>query len=154
MKSAKQTIQKRISLAWILLILGIVIFLTGILLEISVENKPFNLRIISGLGIVFLAAGAGMLVKYRQASKDETAARRLMIEAGDERVQMIRSKAGHRAFWTSMLITYLILLWVSFSSNGSLPVLTQDMLWYALSLAVLIPFGVYVSAIITGEKNQ
>ncbi len=154
MISAKKTIQKRIRTAWLFLSAGVLIFLIGAILELSSKNAPFNFRIITGLGTLFLAAGIAMLVKYRQASKDEATAKRLIIEAGDERAQMIRAQAGHRAFWAAMIITYVMLMWVSFSSNGSLPILSQDLLWYVLSFAVLLPFGIYVAGIITGEKNH
>ncbi|OJX37913.1 MAG: hypothetical protein BGO78_07655 [Chloroflexi bacterium 44-23] len=154
MDSATKIVQKRMKIGWSLLVIGLLVILTGILAEIFIQNQPFNLRSITGLGFVFIASGAGMLAKYRRAIKDETTARRMLVAAGDERTVIIRSRAGHSAFWVAMVITYALLQYVSFASNGSLPGLSEDQLWYILSGAVVIPFGVYVVGIMVGERKQ
>ncbi len=67
---------------------------------------------------------------------------------------MIRQRAGTRGFWTSLVMTYTALMWLSFASNGSLPAPSADALWLYLSAAVVIPFLVYIGSIIHNNKNS
>ncbi len=154
MKNPNNLIRKRYITGWILMVIGLLVLIIGILAELGVQSRPFNLRIITGFGFVLIFGGVGTVIRYRTALKDERAAKRILIDAADERTVMIRSKAGHRAFWVAMVITYALLLYVSFASSGSLPGLSEDLLWYILSAAVVIPFGVYVAGILIGEREQ
>lgn len=154
MKNPNNLIRKRYITGWILMVIGLLVLIIGILAELGVQSRPFNLRIITGFGFVLIFGGVGTVIRYRTALKDERAAKRILIDAADERTVMIRSKAGHRAFWVAMVITYALLLYVSFASSGSLPGLSEDLLWYILSATVVIPFGVYVAGILIGEREQ
>lgn len=154
MRNSHNIIRKRYVTGWVLFVLGLLVFTIGILTELSNSTQPFNVRIITGFGFVFIFGGIGILTRYRAALRDEKAAKRIMINAADERTVMIRSKAGHLAFWVSMIITYIMLQYVSLTSNGSLPGLSEDALWYILSAAVVIPFSVYVTGILIAERKE
>jgi hypothetical protein len=139
-------------MGWIFLSAGALVTAAGIFAELQSTDRPYNLRIITGLGILLVGAGVGYLVRYRAALKDEQSARRLTIEERDERTVLIRIRAGNRAYWASAAFIYIGLMWASFAANGSLPALTGDALWFFLTTSVIIPFGVYVTSILVDQR--
>jgi uncharacterized membrane protein YfcA len=141
-------IDRKLRLGWILIIAGTILAFAGILLRWMVEELPFNERIITALGILLLAVGIAQLVKYRAASRDRETARRLTANERDERMIMIRARAGHRGFWVSIGLTYAVLMWLSFADSGSLPPLSPDTLWFVMAGVVLAPMLIYVGSII------
>jgi len=154
MSNTKNWIEKRMKLGWIMLIIGVTICIVGITSEIKITNRPFDLRIITGLGILFMGIGIGQIVRYRAATKDGVIAKRIVIEEQDERSVLIRAKAGNRAYWVSMGLIYILLMWISFASNGRLVYPDENILWYFLALAIVLPFGVYLFSIIHDERSS
>ncbi len=148
----EQYLQNRIRLGWGLLIGGVVVFAVGLALQL-LFSVPFNARIISGLGIFIFGLGIAQMVRYRAARSDRKAAARIVNEERDERMQLIRGRAGHRAFWVSLAMTYIALMWLSFASSGSLPAPTPDGLWYYLAAAVVLPFLIYVASIVYDQNH-
>jgi hypothetical protein len=144
-------LHNKVRMGWALLILGIVVFATGLVLQFLIV-VAFNARIISGLGILFIGLGLAQLVRYRSVQGDRRAAARLVNEERDERIRLIRARAGNRAFWVSLVMTYIALMWLSFASSGSLPSPTPDGLWWYLAAAVVVPFVVYISSIVYDEQ--
>lgn len=153
MSNSTRWIANRMRLGWIALLAGFLIVSLGILMEIGFSNLPYNLRIVTGLGILLLGAGAGTLLRYRAALKDAQAARRLTAEQRDERTLMIRTRAGSRAYYASAVLVYLGLMWASFALNGDLPPLAGDTLWFFLAACVILPFGVYVASILIDQRS-
>lgn len=133
---------------------GLLLGIIGVFLPFVVDNLPFNSRIITGLGILLIGLGTAQLMRYNAASKDPKLAGRLINEEKDERLQMIRARAGNRAYWVSAVMIYVGLMWASFSSNGSLPVISSDSLWYFLAAVVILPFGVYVVSLYNDKRNR
>lgn len=146
-------INQKKNLARIFLGTGLVVFISGILLELLKTDRGFEPRIISGLGILFLGIGAANFVRYHSAAKNPAAASREFNEERDERMVTIRTRAGNRAFWVSIAMTYAVLMWESMVSNGSLPKLSSDGLWFFLAAAVVLPFVVYIASIVYDQKN-
>ena len=154
MKNSKQWIEKRIRTGWIILIAGILVSASGLLSELKISGQPFDFRIVTGLGILLIGIGIGILVRYGSAARDESAAKRITNEEHDERTLFIRAKAGNRAYWVSTAMVYAGLMWVSFASNGKLPKINEDALWYFLALAIILPFGIYLYNVIHEEKSS
>jgi uncharacterized membrane protein len=146
-------IEIRIRLGWIFLIGGVIVIGSGIFIEHQYHGSPYNLRLITGLGILLAGVGIAYLVRYRATQIDEHSLRRVHAEERDERTELIRARAGNRAFWCSSAIIYVGLMWESFAANGSVPRLFGDVLWYYLATGVLIPFAVYVSSILIDQRN-
>ena len=146
-------ISTRIRMGWIFLAAGAFVSVVGIFFELQYAYLPYNFRIITGLGILLAGIGVGYLVRYRAALKDEQSARRLRVEEWDERTVLIRARAGNRAYWISTALIYIGLMWASFASNGDLPALSGDALWYFLAAGVVIPFGVYIASILVDQRN-
>jgi hypothetical protein len=153
MNKQKQWIISRIRMGWMFLAVGVIVILFGIFAQSQFAYQPYNMRIISGLGILLAGIGIGSLVKYSTALKDDESARRLTVEERDERTVLLRTRAGNRAFWVSTAIVYIGLMWVSFAANGSLPPLSGNTLWFFFIAAVLIPFGVYIGSILIDQRN-
>jgi hypothetical protein len=151
---ARARINRRIQLGWALLAAGLVVGISGILLRMMVGDLPFNARIITGIGILLIGLGISNIVRYRAALQDKQAARRMISEGRDERIQAIRARAGNRAYWISAALAYTGLMWLSFSENGSLPPLSTDTLWYILSVIVVLPFVVYAGSLIYDQANN
>ena len=147
-------VSSKVRFGWILLAVGLVILIAGILIEFRLGSETFNYRIITGVGIAITAAAIASLIRYKALVKNEQEARRMRAAALDERVVLIRRQAGNRAFFVSMVMTYAGLMWASFASNGGLPELGGDTLWYFLAACVVIPFMVYVISIVVENQNQ
>jgi hypothetical protein len=116
-------------------------------------DLSFNTRIVTGVGIFLIGLGVANLVRYGLTRGDDQAARRLVVEERDERTQLLRARAGQRAYYISAALTYILLMWVSFADNGSLPALSNDALWLALAAMFLLPVGVYLVSIVIDQRN-
>ena len=153
MSNEKIWVNKKIRLGWFFVILGILFSLVGIAFEIFLSYIPYNISIITGLGILWFGIWIGIIVKYYAAKRDSVSVKRLMVEEYDERNVIIKYRAGYRAFWVSIVLVYILLLWLSLSSNGSLPPIGKDLLWYIQAACVVIPFLVYIVSFITDQKK-
>jgi hypothetical protein len=153
MNSRTKWIKSKIYVGWLLLVVGLLIGVAGIISELQFADQPYNYRIVTALGILFIGMGLGNLIRYSLTLKDEQAAKRLMAEEADERTVLLRARAGNRAYWVSAAITYIGLMWASFAANGQLPALSGSTLWFFLAGAVLVPFGVYVASILIDSHN-
>lgn len=153
MSNQQAYIQNRVRLGWGLVIAGGVLFAAGLVLQM-LFSVPFNARIVSGLGIFLAGVGAAQIMRYRAARADQLAAARLVNEERDERTRLIRAQAGMRAFWVSLGLTYIALMWLSLASSGSLPLPTLDELWYFLAAAVVVPVVVFIAGIAIGQNRS
>lgn len=147
-------IKNKVSLGWALAGAGILIMVVGIVLNISLRDWPFNIRIVTGAGILLFGIGAGMVVKYRAMLKEDPKALRLAAEELDERSRAIRMQAGYWAYGVSVILVFIELMWASWAANGDLPPLQGDTLWYALVVALVVPFLVYIGGILLGERQN
>jgi hypothetical protein len=152
MTEQQQYLHNRVRIGWGILVAGLVIFAAGLALQLFF-TLPFNTRIISGLGIFAIGLGVAQIVRYRAVIGNPRTAARLVNEERDERVRMIRARAGNRAFWLSLVMTYALLMWVSMASNGSLPEIGDDALWYYLASTVILPFALYVGSLVYDQRN-
>jgi hypothetical protein len=123
MDNRTKWIKTRISIGWMLLAVGALIAVAGIIAELQLAEQPYNFRIVTALGILFIGMGIGNLIRYGAALRDEKSARRLMVEEADERTVLIRTRAGNRAYWASAAFIYIGLMWASFANRGDLPAL-------------------------------
>jgi hypothetical protein len=146
-------IKSKIYIGRMLLALGILVAVAGIITELQYADQPYNFRIVTGLGILFIGIGIGNLIRYGTALKNEQSARRLIVEEADERTVLIRTRAGNRAYWVSAVFIYIGLMWASFAVNGDLPALAGNTLWYFLAAGVLVPFGVYMLSFLIDSRN-
>lgn len=154
MNNNAKWIQRQVRLGWVFFAAGLVLAIIGLILQWAFENLPFNARIVTGLGILLLGIAVSYLVRYGAARRSLQAAKRLVSEERDERTQMIRARAGSRAYWVSAILTYALLMWVSFASNDSLPMLSADALWYVLAAIVIVPGIVYMISTIYDQQNR
>ena len=153
MNNQEKYILNRARAGWAMLALGGVLFAAGLAMQ-HLFILPVNPRIVSGLGIALAGAGLAQALRYRAAAGDRKIAARVANEERDERAVQIRTRAGNRAFWVSLALTYIALMWLSFASNGSLPEPSADALWFYLAGAVVIPLVVYIAGIMLGERNS
>jgi len=153
MNNHKNWVNNKLRWGRFFIILGILLIGLGIVIEIAFENLPYNLRIISGLGILWIGIGIGMIFRYRSALHGNQSAKRLLIEEHDERNQFIRYRAGYRGFWVAIVLVYILLMWLSFAANGGLPPIGKDLLWYLQAGCVVIPFTVYIISFLSDQKN-
>ena len=137
-----------------MLVGGVALGLYGIALQLWIGTEPFNTRIVSGLGILLIGIGIAYLIRYRVARQVTPAAAWMFNEEHDERNRTLLACAGNRAFWVSLALAYAGLMWVSSSSNGSLPVLSQDALWYYLATLVVVPFGVFAISLLVEQRRS
>lgn len=77
----------------------------------------------------------------------------MLIQASDERFRLIRARAGSRAFWVSIIMTYIVLLWVSLAGSGNIPALSDNTLTFLLVATVIVPIMVYIAGLIYEQVN-
>ncbi len=130
-----------------------ILALAGVIIGLVYSTLPYDPRIITGVGIVLVGIGLSNLIRYRMAGKDASALRRLSAEERDERLELIRARAGNHAFWVSIVMIFTGLMWSSFAANGQLPPLSGDTLWYYLAGCVVVPFIVYIASALNGERK-
>jgi len=153
MNNRTDWIQNKVRLAWITLSVGVVLMIIGIFAELQYAYLPYNFRIVTGLGILFVGIGIGNLVRYRVALKNKESTRQLIVEERDERTVWIRARAGNRAYGISALLIFIGLMWASFAANGDLPDLAGDVLWFFLAACVVVPFIVYIASIVIDQQK-
>jgi hypothetical protein len=154
MNDRMKWINRRWQLGWLLLALGLVMAAIGGILPRLMPGLAFNPKLITSLGLLSLGIGISFLARYGPVRQDLRAAQRLTNEAFDERKQLIRARAGNRAYWVSAALAYALLMWQSSIGNGSLPALSADALWFALVGVVLAPFGMYAASMIYDEAHS
>ena len=153
MNDQMKWLNSRIRIGWFFVGLGILFVLVGVYFEINYAYIPYNVSIITGLGILWAGISIGLIVKYMAVIKGDQSAKRMMVEEQDERNLFIRYRAGYRAFWVAIILTYAILMWLSMAANGSLPPIGKDLLWYLQAACVVIPFSVYIISFIIDQKR-
>jgi len=153
MNNQTKWLNQKIRTGWFFIGLGILFILVGVYFEINYSYIPYNVSIITGLGILWLGIGIGLVVRYMAGKKGDQSAKRLMVEELDERNQLIRYRAGYRGFWVAIILVYIILMWLSMAANGSLPPIGKELLWYLQVLCVVIPFGVYLTSVLIDQKK-
>ena len=153
MSNYSQWVQQKLRLGWAFLAAGVIVAAAGAWIGSEFAYLPYNFRIITGLGILLAGVGFSFLVRYWHARKNGAEARRVSAAERDERMLLIRARAGNRAFWVSLGLTYTGLMWASFAANGSLPELSGDTLWFFLAGAVLVPFIVYIASIVYDQNR-
>jgi hypothetical protein len=153
MNDQKKWLGNRIRIGWFFVGLGILFILVGVYFEINYSYIPYNVSIITGLGILWAGIGIGLIVRYRSVLKNNQSAKRLLNEELDERNQFIRYRAGYRGFWVAIILVYVILMWLSMAANGSLPPIGKEMLWYLQVGCVVIPFAVYLTSVLIDQKK-
>ena len=153
MSDQKKWLNNKIRIGWFFIGLGILFILAGVYFEINYSYIPYNVSIITGLGILWAGIGIGLIVKYMAVIKGDQSAKRMMVEEQDERNLFIRYRAGYRAFWVAIILVYVVLMWFSMAANGSLPPIGKDLLWYIQAACVVIPFSVYIFSCLIDQKR-
>ena len=143
----------RVRLGWGLVGLGVALVVAGTIIGALNAGDGWNYGIIGGLGILAAGVGLGQVIRYRPALHDEATARRITVEERDERSVGIRTRAGNRAWVVSAVLVWIALMWVSFASNGDVPALEGDLLWWYLAAAFVVPFAVYAGSITVDERR-
>jgi hypothetical protein len=153
MRDQNKWLNSRIRIGWFFLVMGVLFILVGVYFEINYSYIPYNVSIITGLGILWAGIGIGLVVRYMAVKKGEPSAKRLMVEEQDERNLFIRYRAGYRAFWVAIVLVYVVLMWFSMAANGSLPPIGKELLWYIQAGCVVIPFSVYIISFVMDQKR-
>lgn len=135
---------------------GLILVAAGLLLPllVLVDTLSFNPKLIPAAGVVLLGIGIANLVQYASIRLDPQTARQMLIDTRDERSRLIRARAGNRAFWVSIVMTYIVLLWVSLSNSGNIPTLSNDGLTFLLVATVIAPMLVYTVGIFYEQLNN
>lgn len=136
------------------IIAGILIFIIGVIIQLTLKDLPFRPQLIGGLGIFLAGWGIAQWVQSAAYLKDQTAGQRALNEWQDERSNMLRAKAGERSYWIMSILAVMLLFWQSFAGSEILPRLSEDSLWNALAAVVILPFVIYIITYLTAEKNN
>jgi uncharacterized membrane protein len=146
--------KSKLFLGLALIATGLIVIAAGLLLPRLVDTLNFNPRLIPAAGVVLLGVGFAQLVQYATIRLVPQAARQMLIDNRDERSRQIRARAGNRAFWVSIIMAYIVLLWVSLASSGNIPPLSEDALTIFLVATVVAPMIVYIVGLLYEQINN
>lgn len=154
MNSKDALIKNRLMWSKIGLAVGVLIIVAGLIAQLTQPASPYNLRLITGLGIVITGLSLGNWVLYRAANRKDQGALRTLRDEQDERIMQIKGQAGLRAYLVSAAMVFIGTIWSAFADQGSLPELAGNTLWYFLVAALVIPLLVYLLSMVLGERNN
>lgn len=152
MDSKLNEFEKKLRLAWVLVIAGVLLFVTGEILRASLPAMLFNFKLFSAVGILAFGFGVGNVVRGLTVRNDPQAARRLQIAESDERTRAIQQRAGNAAFLVSFVLNSLVLLVYSGITVVGRP--DFDLLWWVLAALVLVPSIYYVVILVRLEQKD
>ncbi|HMD88888.1 MAG TPA: hypothetical protein VKF38_06975 [Anaerolineaceae bacterium] len=154
MNKQKNWVKDKLVWGLVLIALGLVITVVGFILPGLLSGIIFNGRLIPACGILVFIMGIASLAQYAYTRSNPKAARKMMIDERDERIQLIHAGSGNRAFIIGNGMAYFVLMWDSFASDVGLPSLTGDRLWFSLLALVLVPVIVYIGSIVYEQRNS
>jgi hypothetical protein len=135
----------------IIVIIGVVLFGTGIILRNFSPGTLADTRLLEGFGILLTGWGIVPLVRIIQAHRNPKEARRALLAENDERAAALRNKAGYAAFLFSMVINNAILITYSAMTRGETGF---DPLWVALIFLVISPVMVFTAVMLWQNRVE
>jgi len=133
--------------------LGLVMLAAGLITGWMANFNPFA-KLFAATGLVSIVFGLVSLLQYTYARRDPKVRKQMMVNDQDERIQLIRARAGQRAYWISSSLAFFVLIWSSFAGDVGLPVLSADALWFSLAAVVVVPFIVYLGWIVYEQSHN
>jgi hypothetical protein len=152
----KQTNWAKNILTWVLVLmgLGVVVAIAGFILPYLVNGIAFPAGSVIGASIVLLMMGIAGLAQYIYVRLNPKAGQSMMINESDERMQMIRARAGQRAYKLSGALAFAVLIYFSFAGDVGLPELSGYMLFFSLLAVVVIPAFAYTCNIVIEQSHS
>ena len=132
---------------------GLLAAVVGFMLARLVGDNIYISHVLPSVGTVLIGLGIINLAQYTYVRHNPEAGRQMMIGERDERMQLIRARAGQRAFWISNVMAYFLLTWISFADDIGLPQLSKEAIWLSLLVLVILPLIAYMAWIIR-EQNM
>jgi uncharacterized membrane protein len=151
MKNNKITTTGRRAYGWLLIAIGIALFVTGLLVRNFVPETPVDSHLLEGLGILIFAWGVIPVSRQLSARRDPLAARRSQLAEEDERALSIRNQAAYIAFLFANVTTAITLIVYSAYTRGQTGF---DPLWYAMAFLVIAPMLVFVGVLTNINKSK
>jgi hypothetical protein len=134
--------------------LGVLVVLVGGAVILAVGDRGRGGHVILAIGLVLVVMGGVALGRAAYYQRNPQVGRQVQLNERDERMILIRTQAGNRAFWLSSALTFALLMWASFPADFGLPSLTLDRTWFALAVTVVTPLLVYVGGIVYGQSRS
>lgn len=139
--NSNKVFQKEMGKGWVLFVLGTILLLAGTIPPIMKLTVFYPPHLAGGFGILIIGWGVAILVRFGLARKNAGSAKRAMIEENDERLVLIRARAGNDAFLLSIPATSIGLLLYSAITRGNPE---PDYFWYYMVFMTLVPIVVYI----------
>lgn len=144
-------LKQKTILYWLLLIVSLNMILAGILIRIFAPQLQLNPYMIISFGLIFTGIAGANLIKLNLLRHDSAHVQEWAVYEKDERVQMIRWRAGNTAFIALMEVLFLSLIILSITSS---PQAGVDLLWYFLAFLVVFPMAVYYWQVLRLQKRM
>ena len=145
-------LDRKIRLGWYLSGVGVLLLVTGFILNTPTIRLGINPKLVAALGVLSVGCATGVLTKYIMLRRNPDVAKRVLTEESDERNRAIRYRSGSKAFEIALLTSSIILIIYSMTGNGASR--TQpDLLWYVLALQVALPLSVYIINLIRYQSR-
>ncbi len=144
-------LKQKTTLYWLLLIVSLNMILAGILIRILAPQLHLNPYRIISIGLIFAAIAGANLIKLNLLRHHPAHVQEWAVYEKDERVQMIRWRAGNTAFIALMEVLFLSLIILSITSS---PQAGVDALWYFLAFLVVFLMAVYYWQVLRLQKRM
>lgn len=132
---------------------GLLLLAISLVIQFSIDQPPFRPQLIGGIGIYVLVWGISMWVQANKYLRTPQEGQRYLNENMDERATLIRAKAAEKGFWLMTIMVTVLLFWNSFASNGLLPAMSDNGVWYGLAATLIIPFIVFISTYVGAMRD-
>lgn len=136
---------------WLLIVIGIVFFVSGLLIRNFIPETPIDSHLLEGLGILLFGWGIIPVSRLLSARRDPLAARRNQLAEEDERALSLRNQAAYIAFLFANAATAITLLVYSASTRGQSGF---DPLWYAMVFLVIAPILVFAGVLSALNRSK
>jgi hypothetical protein len=136
---------------WAILGLGILALLVGLIADFTRVTQHNGGRLVIVPGILIMAWGAGILLKYSLAGADPETARKLRIDETDERTILVRSRAGYDAFQLSIPTVVIGFFAYTYLNRDTITIGT-DYFWFYLIFMAAVPIIIYIIRLFKYDK--
>jgi hypothetical protein len=144
MKKIENTKSRWNVFGWAILGVGILLFVTGILLRTFSPGTIADSRSLEGLGILAIGWGIIPLVNNLSAKLNPVDAHRKRLAGEDERAVALRNQAAYVTFLFTLITTSIILVGYSAFTRGQNGF---DPVWFILAFLVIVPTLVFVGVL-------
>lgn len=120
----EKKLKTRVIVFGFLLMVGVVVFIMGVMVKLSPEIDNFSAGYLTGTGGGLIGGSLVKLLKNITALRNKNKQKSMMIEENDERNLLISYKAGYYSMLTTLMVIYIVCIYFVFNDSIMLKMLS------------------------------